>query len=227
VADAHEQALDSFSRPGTWWRGPERTEIVAESRRARIEAGLQEADGFTDQDPGSIADLPEAVRRVAREAAVSPKDIGRDFYDGAVPEKMSDAEYVEVIGVVARAVDLDVFARGLGLPMAAVATPKDGEPSRERPENANDDIAFAPMIHNGRRGGETGKAIYGENMMPNIIRATSLVPDECRGVMAIAIAQYVPLEAFMDMSYCNHPSVNRTQMELVAARVSAINECFY
>ncbi len=227
VTTAHEAALDSFRRPGTWWTGTQRAEIVAEARRARIEAGVQSPDGFSDQGPGALADLPEAARKAARDLAVAPKNIDRAFYDGIVPDGLTDAEYVETVSVTARATDLDVFARGIGAPMAEVGEPKDGEPSRNRPDGANDDIAFAPMIHNGRRGGEAGKALYGGEMMPNILRATSLVPDEFRHVVSIVLPQYVSLDQFMNLDYTNDPSISRTQMELVAGRISAINGCFY
>jgi hypothetical protein len=227
VATAHEAALDSFRRPGTWWTGAQRAEIVAEARRARIDAGVQSPDGFSDRGPGALADLPDAARTTARQVAVAPKNIDRAFYDSVVPDGLTDTEYVETVSVTARAADLDVFARGIGAPMADVGEPENGEPSRIRPDGADDDTAFAPMIHNGRRGGDAGKELYGGEMMPNILRATSLVPDEFRHVAAIVQPQYVPLDQFMNLDFTNDPAISRTQMELVAGRISAINECFY
>lgn len=227
VVEAHERALDSFRRPGTWWTGAERAEIVAEVRRTRVEAGVQEAGGAPDRSTGAIADLPDSARKVTREIGVAPKNVGRDFYNSVVPDDLVDAPYVELVGLIARTVTMDVFARGIGANMAEVGDPVDGEPTRVRPDGADDDVAFAPMIHNGRRGGEVGKALYGGEMMPNILRATSLVPDECRAVMDIAVPQYVSMDQFMNLDFSNDPSITRTQMELVAGRVSAINECFY
>jgi hypothetical protein len=227
VTASHQASLDGFSRPGTWWTGAQRAEIVAETRRARVDAGIQEADGWTDKGPGGIADIPDAARAVARQIGVAPKDIGRDFYDGNVPDGLTDTEYVELVGICARVVDLDIFARGAGMPMANLADPEGGEPSRARPETAGDDTAFAPMVYNGRRGGDVGQALYGGEMMPNILRATSLVPNECEDVKAIALAQYVSMDEFMNMNFSNDPAISRTQMELVAGRISAINECFY
>jgi hypothetical protein len=62
-------------------------------------------------------------------------------------------------------------------------------------------------------------------MTPNIMRALSLVPDHVRVLQSESESHYVP------MSELTNPAVgrdlDRPQMELVAARVSALNECFY
>lgn len=224
VTEAHERAFDGFRRPGTWWTGAERAEIVAEVRRARIAAGVQEGDA---EDAGAHADLPDGARKVIAQVAVAPKDIGRDFYNSIVPGELSDTQYVELVGQIARTVNMDIFARGIGAPLNPVGKPESGEPTRERPDGPYDDVAFAPMIHNGRRGGEIGASLYGGEMMPNILRSTSLVPDECRAVMDVAVPQYVPMKEFMNLDFTNDPAISRTQVELIAGRVSAINECFY
>ena len=63
-------------------------------------------------------------------------------------------------------------------------------------------------------------------MTPNIMRALSLVPDEVRALRRLSHAHYVPNGKLQDAAYDGR-ELDRVQMELVAARVSALNECFY
>ena len=67
--------------------------------------------------------------------------------------------------------------------------------------------------------------LYSGGFVPNIMRALSLVPDEARALRRTAGAHYVAVEQIPDPTV--RRALTRPQMELVAARVSAINECFY
>ncbi len=60
---------------------------------------------------------------------------------------------------------------------------------------------------------------------PAVVRALSLVPDEVRSWQQLASAQYLSLESMTAMETSR--AIDRAQMELVAGRVSALNECFY
>ena len=59
----------------------------------------------------------------------------------------------------------------------------------------------------------------------NVIRAMSLVPDEVRGLKDLSAAHYLPIESIMDVTAGR--AIDRTQIELIAGRVSALNKCFY
>lgn len=228
IVTAHEQTLVSFAAAGTWWNGPERAAVVAEARAARCAAGLQQA-ADTD-DAADCADLPEAARRVARQVAVSANDLDRSFFEQAVEDGLSDTRYAETVGIVARAAGMDIFARGIGVPSRALPPAGSGEPSRKRPKTARAEGAWADTIPAGRRGGQEAIDTYGSNAVeaaPFIYRALSLVPDEARGLIRLGSAQYVVLEEFMNLDFTFEPDITRTQVELVAARVSAVNECFY
>ena len=67
--------------------------------------------------------------------------------------------------------------------------------------------------------------LYGGGFVPNIMRALSLVPDEVRALRLSSSAHYVPVEQIPDPTV--RRALTRPQMEFVAARVSALNECFY
>ena len=60
----------------------------------------------------------------------------------------------------------------------------------------------------------------------NIHRALSLVPDEVKGFFDIDAAQYLPDAALRDFG-TEYRDLTHAQIELLAARVSAINRCVY
>jgi hypothetical protein len=62
-------------------------------------------------------------------------------------------------------------------------------------------------------------------MVPNIMRALSLVPDAARMLRRLSAAHYIREDQIPDPTI--RRILDRSQMELVAARVSALNQCFY
>ena len=67
----------------------------------------------------------------------------------------------------------------------------------------------------------------GAPVAANVIRAMSLVPDAVRQLSAQMSAQYVNNPDLSDLTYTGDLTLTRPQIELVAARTSAINDCFY
>ena len=66
----------------------------------------------------------------------------------------------------------------------------------------------------------------GAPFVPNIVRALSLVPDEvAHDAQRPPEAHYLPVDQIGDPTV--RRALDRMQMELVAARVSALNQCFY
>ncbi|MBM4228117.1 MAG: hypothetical protein FJ164_10265 [Gammaproteobacteria bacterium] len=223
---AHGTTLASFAGPGSWYNGAERCEIVREARQARTSAGLQDDGG----DEPVYADLSPVARRVARRVAISVDTLTRDFMEEALADGLSVDEYVEVVGVVSRAVNVDLFARGLGLPVRPLPLPTDQAPVRLRPSTACDEGAWVPTVPGGSRGGEEARRIYGSadpQAAPFIYRALSLCPDEAAGLVALGAAQYLEIKDFMDLDFTYEPTLSRPQYELLAARVSALHQCFY
>ena len=62
-------------------------------------------------------------------------------------------------------------------------------------------------------------------LVPNIARALSCVPDHVRSLQRLTRSHYLPLADIGNPM--KGRAIDRMQIELVAARVSAINECFY
>jgi hypothetical protein len=222
---AHTTAMASFSNAGTWFNGAERKEIVALARRARHRQGF-ELTGFEDE----VRDipLPSAVAELIRQVACDSEKIDKDFFESVQSEGLSVEQYVEVVGLVSRAVGIDTFGRALGLPMNALNNSHPGKPSGDRPESTVVEHAWVPTLPSGKKGGKEAAALYGDaDFVANIYSALSLVPQEASLVMEMGRVQYVGRNDFMNFEFRRSEQFSRAQLELVAARISALNNCFY
>jgi len=224
IAEVHAAQFKRLGQPGTWGTAAQRVAIVSEAREAGYEAGVMERPDNPGAQPD--ANLPEVAKRVVRQLALSPKDMSQDIYDQAIADGLSDVEYVEILGLIARFTCFDVFARGLGIPLRPLPEPESGEPTRERPAEAVQEKAWVPTIPAGPDGGEFGLALFGP-WQPYIMRGLSLVPDEYRQHHDLEEVQYMPSKNFMQFDYQHHEGLSRPQAEIVASRISALNECFY
>lgn len=224
LADAHAAQFERFARAGIWGSAAQRLAVISEARQSCIDAGMLEAP----EDGGAVpdVDLPEDVRAIIRCLAASPRDFDMDTYQRARDAGLSDPKFAELVAIVSFVVNLDVYARGIGVPLRPFAEPQPGTPSRELPVEAVPEQAFVPTIPNPPEGGALARELYGP-FKPYIMRALSIVPDEFRAHVELEQAQYVLLPKIMNFDYNHHEGLTRPQVEVVAGRVSAINDCFY
>jgi hypothetical protein len=234
LATAHRETWARIGRPGTWWTGAERVAIAQAARAARSCSLCAErkaavspfsVDGAHD-GPGTLpADAVDAIHRIVTD----PGRLSKSWYQRVIGGGLESTHYVELIGVTVMTTAIDLFARALGIEVAPLPTPESGEPTRRRPVSARDDGAWVLQVPSGPDGGDEGREIYGDmEFVPNIGRALSLVPAEVLGLHAMSGPHYMKLEDVGNPAYATPGrALDRLQMELVAARVSAINECFY
>jgi hypothetical protein len=224
VATIHERQFAQLAAPGGWFDGAARLALAAEIRNARIEAGVQEGPALPIAEESR---LPPVARRVARQLAVDPATIERADCEQALAEGLSDTQYVEIVGIVSRLTNMDVVSRGVDIPMAPLPSALAGEPTGERPTAAKAEGAWVATVPAGKAGGADAAILYGDAMMPFIVRAMSLVPAELHDHLELEQAQYLPLHRFGEFDYQHHEGLTRPQVEVVAGRVSALNDCFY
>jgi hypothetical protein len=230
LQDAHRYLLAHVAAPGAWWTGAERVAIAAESRAAATcrlcrdrRAALSPAAvrGRHDTSTGLPADVVDVVHRIRTD----PARLSRPWFDGVIAGGLDVARYVELVGVLTLFTGMDFFARALGVAPYPLPSPAGGAPARHRPASARPSGAWVPMIAPEDADGPEADLYAGLPMVPNIIRALSLVPDEVRALRRSTDSHYVPAAEIGDPSV--RRDLDRMQMELVAARVSALNECFY
>jgi alkylhydroperoxidase family enzyme len=228
---AAQRALwDHVRAPGTWWTGAERVAIAAESRAAGACALCRERRAALSPSavPGRHATLGtlspvvvDAIHRIRTDAG----RLTRSWLDAVVAAGVDEPAYVELVGVVTMVTGVDCFCRALGVPPFPLPEPLPGEPSRYRPAAARPGGAWVPTIAPEDATGPEAD-LYGDAaFVPNIVRALSLVPDEVRMLRRMSDAHYLPIASIPDPTA--RRTLDRMQIELVAARVSALNECFY
>lgn len=231
IRRAHRTAWARLASPGSWWTGAERVAIAAEVRRARgcalcreRKAALSPAAVSGEHDCGG--GLPAPAVEVVHRVVTDPGRISRAWCEAALDRGLGDAEYVELIGVLVVVVSIDDFHRGLGVPLEPLPEPKPGEPTRYRPGQARAGGGYVPMIEASGGTGAEGD-LWERGRTANVIRALSLVPDAVRDLKLLSAAHYLPVEQVMRLGGDPGRALDRMQMELLAGRVSALNECFY
>lgn len=231
LQEAHRSLLTHLAAAGSWWSGAERLAMAAESRNAAVcklcrerKKALSPAQVQGQHD--SLGELPEAVVDLAHRVRLDPARLSRRWLEDLLAASgLEEGAYVEAVGVVTLLAGIDFFARALGLSPATLPDPLPGEPSGYRPEAARPGTAWVPMIAPEDADGPEAD-LYGDAaFVPNIARALSLVPDHVRTLRQLSSAHYMDFDQIPDPS--TRRDLDRLQMELVAARVSAMNECFY
>lgn len=234
VSDAFADSLDRLATPGPEWTGRQRIAMAAEVRAARscelcgerkaavTPAAVPRVHDATEELPAVIVD---ALHRVVTD----PGRLTRKWLDGVLDAAGSDVAFAEAVGVMATVVAMDTFARGIGVDPLVMKPAESGEPSHCRPAGAEVHSAWIATVRPDLS--EDDLADYYARWsgaalgVAHIGRAISLSPADQIGFFEIGDALYVPIEKLVDFSWGR--AIARSQIELLAATVSATNECFY
>ena len=213
ILTAFDNVWDGLADPGTWWTATERVAIVAATRTS-----LPLPLGEVTPDPGGLSDTvgPDGLSALTREAVRRlAVDAGRITGDwaAAVVDRLGPGRYVEMVALVVQTVPVDLLCDLLGRPHQDLPTPKAGEPSQAVPDGLGQEGAFVPWTVDGWFG-------------PNVARALSYVPDDNARRMEVVMSMYSGGQRFGEMVW-HHRALSRPQVELIAARTSVVNECFY
>ena len=229
-AESHQRFWDRLAAPGTWWTGAERVAIAREARAARDCPYCRERKAV--RSPHTVrgghtaaTELPPAAVEVIHAVMTDAGRLTRTWYRACLADGLSDGQYVEIVGTVAALVSIDQFCLGLGMREHPLPAPVPGEPSRYRPASAGPDQAWVSMVPADNAG--TPEAdLWPAGRTGNVIRAMSLVPDEVRTLNDLGAVHYLPNAHVPDPS-ASQGSLSRPQIELVAGKVSILNDCFY
>jgi len=228
---AHRNYWDTLKSPGSWWSGAERIAIAQEVRNASecefCVARKQALSPYTFAGEHSHSNnlSPLAVDAVHR-IVTDQHRITQQYIDTNNKAGLTDAEYIELAGIVVAVFSIDEFNRGLGLDPENLPTAEAGDPDHYRPSQAVKDIAFVPMIPiDGATGPEAD--LWQNGRTANVLRAFTLAPNAVRDWMSLGAAQYLSIKGMANFIGQDDRAINRMQMELVAGRVSSYNECFY
>ena len=238
IAEAYRDIWQRISRPGNWWTGTQRVAILAEARASRHCGVCKErANALSpsavagDCDTENLDLLPTeaiaAIHRVSNDAA----RMTSSWLGGLIGPSFGYGHYVELVGVLVAARSIDAFHEALGLDLEPLPRPEAGEPSGYVPQEADFTGAWVPVL-NGEALAPQDADIYAELPsgyipVPNVLSAMSLVPDAVRMLFRLSAVQYLDMPGFARFADLPGRILSRSQVELVAARVSALNDCFY
>ena len=152
--------------------------------------------------------IPDVVAGAARRIYADITTTSRGWVEELTTSDLTMPAFIELVGIVSRLAAVDEFVAALGGGLEELPQPRPGDPSREPPPPARTGRGWVPM---------DGPA--------SITRALSLVPAEAAAQKEIHGPLYMSYEQMSDYGF--RRTLDRAQMELIAARVSAINECFY
>jgi hypothetical protein len=221
MAEAHRRSWDMLASPGEWWTGAERVSIAAETRRA---AAL--VDAQPDPGPGP-ASLPESAVFAVHKLIADLPNVTKEWYDEVTTAQgMSDAHYIELLGVVVHVWSIDEFHRALSLPLERLPDPIGGAPTQIRPPGLKQHGSWPPTVRPEDLGEREADIYDGAEYAANVRAAMSLHPDSVRWLADLFDAHYLSWTEIRAEQE-SFRVLTRPQRELIAARVSALNECFY
>ncbi len=238
LPEAYREIWHKIGDPGNWWTGRQRIAIVAESRASeacrlcaarRASLSPFAVSGEHDIARGYLlpASAIDAVHRISTDAA----RLTKGWLEDLLTPNFGYGHYIELLGVLVAAKSIDAFHTALGLPLHALPHAQEGSPSGYLPREARFAGAWVPVL-TGERMAPEDADIYAElppevRPVPNVLSAMSLVPDAVRMLFRLSGVQYLTLPGFMQFGDLPGRALTRSQVELVAARVSALNVCFY
>jgi hypothetical protein len=217
LAEAHRLAWEHLAAPGTWWTGAERLALAGTALVA-----------ITDADPvppwigvtstgrlGPDRPVPAVADDVAYRLARHAGTMTRGVYDAAVAA-IGELPYVELCAIVSTVAAVAHFCRDIGTDVPPLPAPVDGLPTRERPARLTTArFSWVPVTEPA-------------DEVAAVVQAYTAVPAENQNTWRLAGAQYMPAEEMLKPDWSRrHGGLSRAQMELVAARLTKVRECFY
>ena len=216
LAEAHRLAWEHIASPGTWWTAAQRVEIA---RTVRL--SIEDDDPLppwvgisaTDRLPGDRV-APDAAHDIAYRIGRHAGTITADVAATAIGE-LGALPYVELCAIASSVGAVVHFRRNIGIAVDPFPEPVDGEPSREHPELAEAELNWIPVA-------------APADQTAAVVQAYTGVPAEQANTWRMGGAQYMPAEEMIHPDWSRREGgLSRAQMELVAARVAQLRECFY
>ena len=191
------RARDQIKSTGAWWSGVQRVELATAARQASL------------GEDGTASATPAVATSMAATIATESHTITDDQVAAFAAEIETGLEaYVEIVGIVARTTAVDTTMRGIGAPLIELGE-GDPEPPPRQPEGrARKRSAFVPTV---------GPA--GATSALSSVRSEDVAQEDLHGALYLSYSEMSQLTIDKGMP--------RWQLELVAARTSLLNRCFF
>jgi hypothetical protein len=217
LADAHRLAWEHIAGPGSWWSGIERvdlasTVLLAIADRDPLPPWVRvTSTGRLGSDLVAPHPAHDVAYRIARHAGTMTVDVYR-----AAADELGELPYVEVCAIVSTVAAVAHFCRNIGVTVPPLPAPIGDPPTGRRPERlARAQFNWVPVAEPA-------------DQVAAVVQAYTAVPDEQLNTWRMAAAQYMPNLEMVHPDWSRRPGgLSRAQMELVAARLTRLRDCFY
>lgn len=230
LSNAIDEAWKRLADPGTWWSGNERIAIAAEVRKAETCLLCQQRKASVTPyaivgEHQSNNELPDSVVEAIHRLKTDAGRITQTWVRNILRDDLTEEQYVEIIAITAIVTAVDTFDDALGRPRRTLPSGVPGPPTQKRPGQAKRDIAWVATLAPEDIPKEELNpfAVHGDK---NIHRGLSLVPQEVMNFFDLDVELYLRDEEIRDFEV-EYRAISHAQIELIAARASAINACFY
>lgn len=215
---AHESVWRSISATGSYWSGEDRVAFVQEARRALTcrlceSRKLAISPNAVDGEHDSVTSLDPLIVDLVHRIRTDPGRYTKSIFDRFV-SKYSDEQYIELISVVASSVVVDTMHFSLGLALPDLHEPDATEPRSNEPALVEEGGAWVPLSRQ-----DQSRSDLGFRGVPNILRSMGAVPSAISLFFTCFKNHYSMMGVPLDLQ--------ASQTEFIAARVSALNQCFY
>ncbi len=229
---AFRAVWEHIAAPGPGWSSAERVAIAREARRAETCTLCRDRKNAIspnavqgEHDHGDI--LPGAAVEAVHRISTDVGRLTRSFFDQTLKAGVSDSQWVEFVGIVSSLKSIDTFCRAVGLPVETLPESNAATATGYRPQGATKSGGWVPMILLKDLAEPEAMLYEGQPRTGNVLRAMSLVPDEVRNLHRISKPMYLGTEDVINFRASGNRAIDRMQIEFLASRVSALNECFY
>ena len=160
-----------------------------------------------------VTHLADPLVNLIHKVCTDPGRITKRYFQECLDADYSVEQYVELISVVATSVIIDTMHNALSLPVPVIRNVIDGGPlGQEKPLVVHDE-AWVPIAR-----AEPELNELGIPKAANIVRSMGAVPSAVVLFFSVFRSHYMIADLPVDLQ--------RAQAELVAARVSLLNQCF-
>ena len=172
-----------------------------------------------------MGELPDSWVNVIHRLVTNPGRLSKRWFQEALSNGMEEAEFIGVISVSVQALAIDIFSASIGMEVPPLPIAKAGQPPRQWPSEAKKGPGWVCTIAP-EDAGPNFVDFYANDRHFYIRRSLTLVPQETRRLWALLNSMYLEDPRLFELEGLER-GISRAQMEFLAARTSALLECYY
>lgn len=230
LATAMAEAWRAIGHAGTWLTGAERVSVAAETRAAAhcrlcAERAAAISPYGIDGAHHRATDLPEAWVEAIHRIRTDSGRLTESWLERVQRGGLGEPHYVELVSIVVIVTGIDTFRRTAGLAPLPLPEVVSGTPLMALPRGAAPSAAWVRQLAP-RDASAEDPPLYADRAGAYIHRALSLVPRSMMHFWDLFERMYLPQAAMREFGR-EFRAISHAQIEMLAARVAALNHCTY